>query len=57
MNTDDPGFFKTDLDSEYLKLYQLGVNVGYLKKIAKTSIEMAFKDDKGKNEFLAFFDK
>lgn len=42
VNSDDPGFFKTDMNQEYQRLYEMGVTLNDLRKISEKVIYNSF---------------
>lgn len=42
VNSDDPGFFKTDMNQEYRRLYDMGVTLNDLTKISEKVIYNSF---------------
>ena len=42
INTDDPGFFFTDLNKEYEKVLNMGVEFSYLENIGLNALENTF---------------
>jgi adenosine deaminase len=45
INTDDPGFFHTDLNTEYSKFIDLGFTIDDLRQIQPLAIESSFLDE------------
>ncbi len=54
LNTDDPGFFKTDINREYIKFMGLGYDLDDIKSIINNSLNSSFlnKDEKRKIQRL-----
>ncbi|MCE7736242.1 MAG: adenosine deaminase family protein [Candidatus Heimdallarchaeota archaeon] len=50
LNTDDPGFFATDLNEEYEKFLDLGFELSDLRSIVKNTLEASFLTQKEKDE-------
>jgi adenosine deaminase/aminodeoxyfutalosine deaminase len=55
LNTDDPGFFQTDLNREYALAHQLGLTREEILRIAETAFDSAFCDARLKQHLLAQF--
>ncbi|MHA2249277.1 MAG: adenosine deaminase [Candidatus Kariarchaeaceae archaeon] len=54
VNTDDPGFFHTDLNKEYQKLYEMGVSLETLKQIPKMALDLSFLSEAARSEIRAY---
>lgn len=52
LNTDDPGFFNTDLNQEYVKFLELGFEIDDLYKIQRDAISASFLSEGEKDELL-----
>ncbi len=50
LNTDDPGFFATDLNEEYEKFLDLGFELSDLQTIVKNTLETSFLTQREKDE-------
>lgn len=50
LNTDDPGFFNTNLNKEYLRFLDLGFALEDLKSITKNALQASFLTEEEKNE-------
>lgn len=50
INTDDPGFFFTDLNKEYEKVLDMGVEFSYLENIGVNNLDNTFLTDSEKEE-------
>ncbi|MCI0402571.1 MAG: adenosine deaminase [Acidobacteria bacterium] len=55
LNTDDPGFFATDLNREYALAHQLGLTREEILRVAQTAFDAAFCDPALKQLLLARF--
>jgi len=55
LNTDDPGFFETDLNREYALAHQLGLSREEILRVAETAFDSAFCDPALKQSLLARF--
>jgi aminodeoxyfutalosine deaminase len=56
INTDDPGLFSTDLNTEYALAHRLGLAREELTQAARRGFEAAFCDDPTRAALLACFD-
>jgi adenosine deaminase len=57
LNTDDPGFFHTNLNQEYLKFIEMGFTFEDLLRIRKYSIEGSFLTNKEKNDLYSLIQR
>ncbi len=57
LNTDDPGFFGTDLNREYALAHQLGLSREELLRVAEAGFASAFCEEELKQSLLARFCK
>ena len=55
LNTDDPGFFDTDLNREYALAHQLGLSPKELLRVAETAFDAAFCQSALKQSLAAQF--
>jgi aminodeoxyfutalosine deaminase len=55
LNTDDPGFFETDLNREYALAHALGLGREEILRVAETAFESAFCETAVKQSLLAQF--
>ncbi len=53
INTDDPGFFKTDLNQEYLLVHKMGIDLEYFKKMNMDAINASFLSEIEKEDLVS----
>lgn len=53
INTDDPGFFKTDLNNEYLVVHKMGISLDSLREMNINAVNASFLTENEKEELLS----